>query len=87
MERIPVVSSNVHEIGYDPAESVLEVVFKRNRFGSRDVYRYKPVTQEEFDALRADGASVGRLLSVLKVQPSIVAWKCGEEPIEDAVPS
>lgn len=57
MQRKPVTSTNISEIGYDPARSVLEVLFKNG-----SVYQYFDVPQREFDALEKAG-SLGQYLN------------------------
>lgn len=50
MQRIPVESSDIVSIGYDPKERVLEIEFKENR-----VYQYFDVEQRVYDLfLKAD---------------------------------
>jgi hypothetical protein len=56
VERIPVSSSNVRSIGYDPDSSTLEV-----EFNDGSVYQYSGVPQAEFDGLMA-AASKGAYL-------------------------
>jgi len=46
MQRKPVTSSNIAEIGYDPSRSVLEVLFKNG-----SIYQYFDVPQGEYNAL------------------------------------
>jgi hypothetical protein len=46
MERIPVSSSNIRSIGYEPEISTLEV-----EFNTGSVYQYHGVSQEAFDSL------------------------------------
>lgn len=58
MKRVPVVSSNVAEIGYDSATKTLEVAFKRG-----GVYQYFNVPSSIHDGLMA-APSVGRYLDV-----------------------
>ncbi len=65
MLREAVTSSNVVSVGYDPEGRFMEVEFKANRHGVGSVYRYAPVTQEQFDEVR-DAPSVGRALAVIK---------------------
>lgn len=54
MQRVPVESSNVRAVGYDPATKVLEV-----EFTSGSAYAYDDVPAEVHEALMAAG-SVGR---------------------------
>jgi hypothetical protein len=51
MERIPVSSSNLRTVGYDPDSSTLEIEFK-----SGAVYQYQGVPQAEFDAFMNAGS-------------------------------
>ena len=53
MDRVPVKSSNVSSVGYDPAEKQMEVEFK-----SGAVYRYDEVDYDTFRAL-LNSPSVG----------------------------
>jgi hypothetical protein len=53
MERIPVASSNIAEIGYDPESQTLEILFHGGR-----LYRYYNVPQFHFERL-IEAASVG----------------------------
>lgn len=46
MERTPVQSSNLLEIGYDPATETLEVMFKNG-----GVYQYYNLPQHMYDQL------------------------------------
>lgn len=56
MDRLPVVSSNVAEVGYDPATMTLEVAFH-----SGSVYQYFDVPESLYhEMLQAE--SVGRFL-------------------------
>lgn len=48
MERIPVSSSNVAEVGYDDATSTLEI-----EFNGGSVYQYFDVPQSVYDSLIA----------------------------------
>lgn len=57
MERIPVTSSNIAAIGYDPDRSALDVEFKNG-----SVYQYSGVPASEHDAfMNAD--SKGKYLN------------------------
>ena len=56
MDRIPVVSSNVKSVGYDPAESVLEV-----EFNSGALYQYYDVPEEVYNDFMV-AASKGKFL-------------------------
>ena len=47
IERIPVKSSNLKSVGYDPESQTLEVEFKRN--GA--VYQYYVVSEETYNRL------------------------------------
>ena len=57
IEMIPVSSSNVESIGYDPATETLRV-----RFNSGSTYEYKNVPVAEFEALRL-APSIGSYLN------------------------
>lgn len=46
MNRIPVVSSNISSVGYDPQKSTLEIEFL-----NRSIYRYYNVPQSEYQGL------------------------------------
>ena len=46
MERIPVNSSNLASVGYEPATLTLEIEFKKGR-----VYQYFDVPESEYSAL------------------------------------
>ena len=62
MERFPVVSSNVAEVGYDDASGTLEVVFKDG-----SVYNYVDVPGVVYEGLLATssrGESVGKYLNI-----------------------
>lgn len=50
-EMIPVESSNLEAVGYDPDEELLYIIFKEKRSTPRTLYRYSNVSQEEFDGL------------------------------------
>lgn len=56
MNRIPVSSSNVASVGYDPDSQILEVEFKDNA-----IYHYFDVPQHIYDGLRS-AESVGKFL-------------------------
>lgn len=50
MERIPVDSSNLKSVGYDPVEHLLEIAFH-----SGGIYRYFEVPESVYrDLMRAD---------------------------------
>jgi hypothetical protein len=53
MYRIPVISSHLTAVGYDPSARILEV-----QFHSGQVYSYQGVTMEEYEALM-DAPSIG----------------------------
>ncbi len=57
MERMPMQSSNVAEIGYDPATMTLEVAFTNN-----SVYQYFDVPQAVYQEL-ITAESVGKYLN------------------------
>jgi len=54
MERIPVSSSNLQSVGFDPDSSTLEIEFKGGA-----VYQYQGVPQAEFDAFM-NASSLGK---------------------------
>lgn len=54
MNRVAVVSSNLSEVGYDPATSILEIAFKGG-----GVYQYFAVPSSIHEGLMA-APSVGR---------------------------
>ena len=56
MDRLPVVSSNVAEVGYDPATMILEV-----KFLNGSVYQYFDVPESLYQEL-LHAESVGRFL-------------------------
>ncbi|MDO8555467.1 MAG: KTSC domain-containing protein [bacterium] len=58
MNRIPVSSSNIRSIGYDPQSAVLEV-----EFTSGDVYQYFDVPERLYDGL-LQAASHGQFLDI-----------------------
>ena len=51
MERVPVSSSNIRSIGYDPESMTLEV-----EFNTCAVYQYQGVAQGDYDALMSAGS-------------------------------
>ena len=57
MDRIPVASSNISSVGYDPTSSILEV-----EFNSGSIYQYLNVPQSEYEGLMNAG-SKGRYLN------------------------
>jgi hypothetical protein len=64
MERIPVESSNIQAIGYDPVTGVMEVEFGRDAYPGypyNRVYHYYGVPSEVHQALM-DAASHGEYL-------------------------
>lgn len=46
MERIPVQSSNLASVGYDPQNSILEI-----EFNNGSIYQYTGVPQEVYEGL------------------------------------
>ena len=48
MQRIPVQSSNIRSVGYDPDEGLLEVEFM-----SGSIYEYSGVPQRAYEAFAA----------------------------------
>jgi hypothetical protein len=57
MERIPVVSSHLRAIGFDPENCTLEVEFLDG-----SIYQYQGVSQADHDALM-DASSKGQYLN------------------------
>lgn len=57
MNRLPVKSSNIHSVGYDPATLVLEV-----QFSNGGVYQYPAVPPEMYEAL-LKSESIGRFVA------------------------
>jgi len=57
MDRIPVASSNISSVGYDPTSSILEV-----EFNSGSIYQYLNVPQTEYEGLMNAG-SKGRYIN------------------------
>lgn len=53
MERIPVTSSQLASIGYDPSTQTLEVEFSAGKRSPASVYQYDNVPPETWDALRS----------------------------------
>lgn len=51
MERVPVSSSNLRSIGYDPESQTLEI-----EFNSGGTYQYFGVPATEYEALMAAGS-------------------------------
>lgn len=82
MDRVAVKSTAVRELGYDAETETMEVLYHPNRFGFCAVWRYTPVSQEQYDAFFAEGASVGRLLTQIKADLDIASFKVGEEAPE-----
>lgn len=58
MQRVPVSSSNIRAIGYDPQSAILEV-----EFVSGDVYRYFDVPQHVHHGLLS-AVSPGKFLNI-----------------------
>ena len=54
MNRFPVASSNLAEVGYDPATQTLEIMFKDG-----SVYQYFDVPQQVYEGIMV-ADSVGR---------------------------
>lgn len=50
-EMIPVRSSNLEAVGYDPEDELLYIIFSEKRSTQRTLYRYSNVSQSEFDGL------------------------------------
>lgn len=47
----PVVSSQIHAVGFEPATGTLAIQFK-SKAGPGNVYHYANFTQEKFDAFK-----------------------------------
>ena len=58
MRRIPVDSTAVRNVGFDPDSKTLEV-----QFVGGDVYRYANVPERHFHALTSGEGSVGRYVN------------------------
>lgn len=71
MDRLPVQSSNVASIGYDPAGLVLEVEFKDG-----NVYRYAGVSPNAYAALMA-AKSIGSHLHSHFIDGTYPATRAG----------
>lgn len=52
MQRIPVTSTNIKEVGYDVESSTLEIVFKDG-----GTYRYEGVPQSVYNGLITAGSA------------------------------
>jgi len=57
MNRKPVSSSNISEVGYDPDTQTLEVLFTNG-----NIYQYFDIPQTVYESLMSSG-SVGQFLS------------------------
>ncbi len=64
MDRIPVSSSNIVSVGYDPASLTLEIEFKNG-----SVYEYTNVPQEEYEAFMNADSKGTYLHSNIKKYP------------------
>ena len=62
MYRVPVSSTNIRSIGYDPQSAILEV-----EFTSGDVYQYFDVPEHLYNGL-LKAASLGQFLNINIVQ-------------------
>jgi len=49
-EMIPIESSNLEQVGYDPEENLLYIIFKAKRNTPRTMYRYTGVSADEFES-------------------------------------
>jgi hypothetical protein len=76
VKRIPVTSSNIMSVGYDPASQTLEVAF------STGVYRYAEVPPEVHLGLMG-AESKGRYLHA-QVKPRYAATKVPETEMEQS---
>ena len=70
MNRIPVVSSDLKSVGYDPAARVLEVEFKNKS----SVYQYSNAPTELYNALML-ASSKGRFFGA-KIRPYPQRYPC-----------
>ena len=61
MERVPVSSSNIASVGYDPNSLTLEV-----EFNSGTVYQYFDVPQNVYEALMSTSSKGGFLNNQIK---------------------
>lgn len=61
MDRIPVESSNLASVGYDPARSILEV-----EFHSGGVYQYLDVPEHVYEGLMSAASKGSYLASEIK---------------------
>lgn len=77
MNRIPVTSSAVAAIGYDPASEVLEIEYKPNKLGIAAVWQYRPVPSGAYELMSDQTQSVGKLLGTIKNDPSIFPLQLG----------
>lgn len=66
VQMVPVRSSNIADLGYDPATRELRV-----RFAKGGLFSYADVPQEEYDALR-QASSIGSYFSS-KIRPKFKA--------------
>jgi len=51
MERVPVVSSNIHSVGYDPDTETLQIQFKTKNGGPGYVYNYPGIPASKHEDL------------------------------------
>ena len=92
MERIPVTSSNIAAVGYDPDAQILEVEFAAfgKRAGThRPVWQYSFVTPVEYANL-INNFSIGRAFAAIRnAKPAkkiaLIDENGIEHPIEEAV--
>jgi len=76
--RIPVTSSHVAEIGYDPDRQIIEVAYKDAQGEPTSVYQYVGADRTWWARLCGEGASIGRILNELRHTPGISAVKLAE---------
>ena len=76
MERLPVKSSNIAAVGYDPTEQILEVEFKNG-----GIFAYQGVPAQEVVNLHG-AESVGKYLHS-KIRPNFQCSKVGMVKNED----
>jgi hypothetical protein len=79
MTRTPVESSAISSMGYDAATQTLEVQYRGKNDAPGPVWQAAPVSQRDFDCLCAPGASIGRLVAVLKANASVTWTRVAEE--------
>lgn len=75
MERLPVKSSSISSMGYDPSTRTLEVQFHA-KDGEGAIWRYAPVPPEIYSAMLLPGASIGQIFArEVKVNMAIASTR------------